>query len=75
LERLSEAEAEHAAGHRDHPIPPDAPGSRPNRARSVMFSVRLNLEEFTAVQELAREADVPASTLARLDHPPTQHRT
>lgn len=65
LQRLISAEAEHAELHRDDPIPPDARATRPNRAKSVMFSLRLNPDELAAVQELAGERDVPASALVR----------
>jgi len=65
LQRLISAEAEHAELHRDDPIPPDARATRPNRTKSVMFSLRLNPEELTAVQDLAREGAVPASALVR----------
>ena len=65
LRRMLEAEAEHAESTRDEPIPAEARATRPNRRRSVMFSVRLNPDELAAVQELAREQGVPASSLAR----------
>jgi len=65
LQRLITEEAEYAEAHRDDPIPPDARATRPNRAKSVMFSLRLNPDELTAVQDLARESDIPASALVR----------
>lgn len=67
LERLIADEAEHAEAHRDDPIPVEAlaRATRPNLARSVMFSLRLNPDELAAVQELAGERSVPASALVR----------
>lgn len=65
VERLIADEAKHSERHRDDPIPEGARGTRPNRARSVMFSVRLNPDELAAVQALAAELDVPASALVR----------
>lgn len=65
LQRLIAEEAEYAELHRDEPIPADARATRPNRARSVMFSLRLNPDELAAVQDLASESDVPASALVR----------
>lgn len=65
LQRLIAEEAEHAELHRDDPMPTDARGTRLNRAKSVMFSLRLNPEEFAAVQELANSSDVPVSALVR----------
>jgi len=65
LERLIDGEAEFAELHRNDPIPDDAPATRPNRAKSVMFSLRLNPAEVAAVQELAGERGVPASALVR----------
>jgi hypothetical protein len=47
------------------PAPPGTVYTRPNRARSAMFSLRLNPEELAAVQALAEAQGVPASTLAR----------
>lgn len=65
VERLIDQEAEHAERHRDDAIPPDATGARPNRAKSVMFSLRLNRDELAEVQRLADEQGVPASALVR----------
>jgi hypothetical protein len=49
----------------DDLMPADATWTRPNRAKSVMFSLRLNPDELAAVQELAQDRDVPASALVR----------
>ncbi len=67
LRRLLDAEAEHAEATKDDPIPPAAiaRATRPNLARSVTFSLRLNPEELAAVQALAEDRGVPASTLVR----------
>ena len=65
LERLIDDEAEYAELHRGDPIPADAHATRPNRVKSVMFSLRLNPDELAAVQELARERGVPASAVVR----------
>ena len=52
-------------------LAPDAPASaattvtRPNRARSEVYSIRLNPEEVRDLRALADAADVPASALAR----------
>lgn len=65
LQRLIDAEAEYGEAHRNEPIPAGVRGSRPNQARSVMFSLRLNPDELAAVQDLAKANDVPASALVR----------
>jgi len=49
LERLIDGEAKFAELHRNDPIPDDAPATRPNRTKSVMFSLRLNPDEVAAV--------------------------
>lgn len=50
---------------KDDPMPAGTVWTRPNLARSVTFSLRLNPEELAAVQAVAQERDVPASTLVR----------
>lgn len=65
LRQLIDDEAEHAEAHRRDPIPSDARGTRPNRAKSVTLTLRLNPDELAAVQALALERDVPASALVR----------
>ncbi len=65
IQRLISQEAEYAELHHDDPIPDDARATRPNRAKSVMFSLRLNPDELAALQDLARDSDVPASALVR----------
>ncbi len=65
LQRLLAHEADYAEQHRDDPIPPGARATRPNRAKSVMFSLRLVPEEMAEVQALAHDSGVPASALVR----------
>jgi hypothetical protein len=67
LRRLLDEEAEHAEATKDEPIPADAlaRATRPNRGKSVMFSLRLQPDELAAVQALAEDQGVPASTLVR----------
>lgn len=65
LHELIDDEAEHAEAHRGDPIPAASGGTRPNRSKSGMLSLRLNPDELIAVQELARKRDVPASALVR----------
>jgi hypothetical protein len=65
LQRLIADEAEYAELHRDDPVPAGAHATRPNQAKSVMFSLRLNPDELAAVQGLAIERGVPASALVR----------
>lgn len=51
---------------RDAPYPPDAAeGTRPNRARSVVQSVRLPADAFAEIESIAKEHDVPVGALIR----------
>jgi hypothetical protein len=63
--RLIDEEAEHAEVTRDEPYPPDVVVERRNRTRASVYSVRLSDDEVAAVQRLADDAGVPASTLVR----------
>lgn len=65
LDKLLREEAEHAEEHRDAAAGPRTTVSRPGRSRSTVYSVRLNPEEVTGLQELAEQAGLPASTLVR----------
>lgn len=65
LENLLREEAEHAETHRDAAAGPRTKISRPGHARSTVYSVRLNPEEVSSLQELAEQAGLPASTLVR----------
>lgn len=57
--------AEWAEAHRDDPTEEDTPPTRPGHARSVVFSLRLNPDEFEMINTLATRLGVPASSLAR----------
>lgn len=63
--QLVEQIAAEAEATMDDPMPPGTVYTRPNRAKSVTFSLRLNPDELATVQQLADERDVPASTLVR----------
>ncbi len=65
LRRLIAEEGEYSEVHRDDPMPETVRATRPNRGRSVMFSLRLNPEELAAVQDLAQAGQVPVSALVR----------
>lgn len=65
IEQLIAEETAASEAHRDAPIPQGAAVTRPNHARSTVYSIRLNPEEVAAVQALAEAADLPASTLVR----------
>ncbi|WP_157680142.1 hypothetical protein [Mycobacterium dioxanotrophicus] len=64
-----EARAAEAAAYDDEddgaPLPPHVTVSRPNRARSKVLQVRLNPDEFEAVERAAERRGLPASTVAR----------
>jgi len=63
--QLVEQIAAEAEASMNDPMPPGTVYTRPNRAKSVTFSLRLNPDELAAVQQLADERDVPASALVR----------
>ena len=65
LERLVAEEAAASDEYPDAPVPESFRLSRPNRARSTVYSIRLNPEEVADVQALAEAAGLPASTLVR----------
>jgi hypothetical protein len=50
---------------KDDPYPELAVSTRPNRGRSRVYSVRLNEDEYQAVQRVADAAHLPASSLVR----------
>jgi len=51
---------------RDEPYPANAAvGERPNRARSVVQSVRLPADVFAEIESIAREHDIPIGALIR----------
>jgi hypothetical protein len=65
IQRLVAEEAAASEANPDAPIPATSTVSRPNRARSTVYSIRLNPEEVAEVQALADAAGVPPSTLVR----------
>jgi hypothetical protein len=67
LQAVIADEAEHAEATRGDPVPAEAlaRATRPNRTKSVMFSLRLNPDELAELQSLAEARTVPASTLVR----------
>lgn len=65
IERLVTEEAADSESNPDAPLEAGSTISRPNRARSTVYSVRLNPDELAAVQDLAEAAGLPASTLVR----------
>ena len=65
IEKLIDQEAASSEENPDAPIPPRATLSRPNRARSAVYSIRLDPEEVVALQTIAEAAELPPSTLAR----------
>lgn len=59
-------EAEATRGQdQDAPLPPHVKVSRPNRARSRVLEVRLNPDEYEALELLAKGRGLPMSTIAR----------
>jgi len=50
---------------KDDPYPDNARPARTDRGRSRVYSVRLNEEEYRAVQRVAEAAHLPASSLVR----------
>jgi hypothetical protein len=65
IEKLIDQETEASEQNRDAPVPGGATVTRPNRARSMVYSIRLNPDEVVALHALADAAGLPASTLAR----------
>ncbi|MGH2719366.1 MAG: hypothetical protein ACRDJU_12405 [Actinomycetota bacterium] len=65
IARLVAEEAEASDENPDAPLSASSASSRPNRARSTVYSIRLNPHEVAEVQSLAEVAGLPASTLVR----------
>jgi predicted transcriptional regulator len=65
IERLLAEEAADSEANPDAPVAAGSTVTRPNRARSTVYSIRLNPEEVAAVQALAEAAGLPPSTLVR----------
>ncbi|HEY8827759.1 MAG TPA: hypothetical protein VIM17_08375 [Jatrophihabitantaceae bacterium] len=63
--KLLEQIREESERTKDDPYPQGATFTRPNRGRSRVYSVRLNEDEYQAVQRVAEAAHLPASTLVR----------
>ncbi len=63
--QLVEQIAAEAEATMDDPMPEGTVYTQPNRAKSVTFSLRLNPDELAAVQDLAGDRGIPASTLVR----------
>ena len=60
------AEAEVAeTDQTDRPIPAHVTVGRPNRARSRVLQVRLNPDEFEAIERIAADRGLPPSTVGR----------
>lgn len=58
--------AEAARGQEwDGPLPDHVKVSRPNQARSKVLQIRLNPEDFEALEAIATRRDLPVSTIAR----------
>jgi len=65
LDSIAE-EAENAPEEDDGlPLPEHVTVSRPGHARSKVLQVRLNPDEYEAVERIARRRGLPASTVAR----------
>lgn len=62
-----EAEAVEAARGQegDGPLPDHVKVSRPNQAQSKVLQIRLNPEDFVALEAIATRRDLPVSTIAR----------
>lgn len=63
-EARKDARALEAGAGADGPYPRGTQVRRPNRS-SRMFNVRLTEEQYSELQDLAREHHLPASTMAR----------
>lgn len=67
-DRLARIGAEAEAGETDQsdrPLPANVDVSRPGRARSKVLQVRLNPDEFDALEAIAARRELPVSTVAR----------
>jgi hypothetical protein len=65
IKRRIAEEAAASDENQDAPISSGTSVTRPNRALSTVYSIRLNPGEVAAVQTLADEAGLPPSTLVR----------
>jgi len=60
-EDIEAAEAEQT----ERPLPAHVEASRPGHARSKMLHVRLNPDEYEALERIAERRELPVSTIAR----------
>jgi predicted DNA-binding protein len=65
IEKLIEEESEASEANRDAPLSAGARRTRPNHARSTVYSVRLAPDEVAAIEQVAERAGLPASTVVR----------
>lgn len=65
LKDLLTAEAAHAEATKDDPYPEGTVWTQPNKARSVVQSVRLPTEALAEAERIAAEHEVPVSALIR----------
>lgn len=56
---------EESEARKDDPYPAHTEGTRPNRRRSRVYSVRLSAEEQDELRRVAAAKHLPASTLVR----------
>lgn len=63
-EQIKAGQAESEAT-KDEPYPEGTVPTRPGQARSVVQSVRLPVDAFAEIEQIAREADVPVGALIR----------
>lgn len=61
----AEAAEEAEADQTDRPLPPHVKVSQPGRARSRVLQVRLNPDEYEAIERIAEDRGLPVSTIAR----------
>jgi len=65
LAEADEIEAAERTADPNAPLPPHVKVSRPGHARSKVLQVRLNPEEFAALEAIADRRELPMSTIAR----------
>lgn len=59
------AEEAAAEAYDTYPLPPHVKVSQPGRAQSRVLHVRLNPDEFDALEAIASRRELPVSTVAR----------
>ena len=65
LAEADEIEAAERTTDPDAPLPPHVKVTHPGHARSKVLQVRLNPEEYAALETLAEQRKLPVSTVAR----------